>query len=166
MLMSSIGMALAHMLRVDLAVAIVSMVNTTSSSDHNESVAVCGGEEDDKDIFGVESRAIAPTLRVPVFYSHHHPSMIINGSVACTFVALVPFAAPLSFKHQHEHYQTKEGQTLLFEAKGSSVGGSHYHHATSARADTLVFAHGGSPLKIVFSEVANRDRLCRVQLDD
>ena len=65
MLLSSLGMALAHMLRVDLSVAIVSMVNTTTAAD-NESVAVCGGEEEDKDIFGVESRAIVPTLRVLV----------------------------------------------------------------------------------------------------
>ena len=91
-LMSSLGMALAHMLRVDLSVAIVSMVNTTSSSD-NESVAVCGGEEEDKDIFGVESQS---GRRPGIARSCHcDQSMLINGSVACTFVALIPYAATL-----------------------------------------------------------------------
>ena len=75
-LMSALGMTLAHMLRVDLSVAIVSMVNTTSSD--NESVSVCGEEEEDKDIFGVHSQAIVSTLRVPFLYSHHHQSMILD----------------------------------------------------------------------------------------
>ena len=65
--------------------AIVSMVNTTSSAD-NESEAVCGGgdaeEDSGKDIFGVERRAIAPTLRAHV--SHDYQSVTINRLVACT----------------------------------------------------------------------------------
>ena len=84
MAMSALGMTLAHMLRVDLSVAIVSMVNTTSSAD-NESEAVCGGgdaEDSGKDIFGVERRAIAPTLRAHV--SHDYQSVTINRLVACT----------------------------------------------------------------------------------
>ena len=83
--MSSIGMALAHMLRVDLSVAIVSMVNTTNSDDNETEVAVCGGgsaEDGSKDIFGVERRAIAPTLRAHV--SHDYQSLTINRLVACT----------------------------------------------------------------------------------
>ena len=85
--MSALGMTLAHMLRVDLSVAIVSMVNTTSSAAaaDNESEAVCGGgaaEDSSKDIFGVERRAIAPTLRAHV--SHDYQSVTINRLVACT----------------------------------------------------------------------------------
>ena len=93
MAMSALGMTLAHMLRVDLSVAIVSMVNTTSSAAaDNESEAVCGGgaaEDSSKDIFGVERRAIAPTLRAHV--SHDYQSVTINRLVACTLKCIFLF---------------------------------------------------------------------------
>ena len=43
-LMSALGMTLAHMLRVDISVAIVSMVNTTSADDASDSF-VCAEDE-------------------------------------------------------------------------------------------------------------------------
>ena len=88
MAMSALGMTLAHMLRVDLSVAIVSMVNTTSSAAaDNESEAVCGGGAAED--FGVERRAIAPTLRAHV--SHDYQSVTINRLVACTLKCIFLF---------------------------------------------------------------------------
>ena len=111
--MSALGMALAHMLRVDLSVAIVSMVNTTSSSAaDNGSEAVCGGnggaagDDSGKDIFGVERR----TLRAHVSYDYYQ-SVTINRLVACTLKCIFLY----------KRYRACCGKIRTSECNGSNI---------------------------------------------